>query len=245
MAGCGTAGFADFREDGVEGVTALREAAAGCPVLPLIFGREGGEFVADGLGVSSARDVPGVESKVDTARKQGKKVAFHAGERDSGDIDAALSFDPDLLVHMTHATRAQLRECAERRIPIAVCPRSNWVLGVADGPGKPPIMQMLDLGCTVLLGTDNVMFVQPDLFAELSFTATVYRIPPADALRAAVEGASLAGRNFFIETGHSASAILFDPTRANLRFSKNPVESIVKRANSGTIEKNVFKTLLK
>jgi hypothetical protein len=241
---CGTAGFADFREGGTDGVTALLEAAKGCGVLPVIFGRDGGEEIASGLGIPSVRDVPDAEAAVARSRAQGKAVAFHAGERDPGDVDAALAFDPDLLIHMTHATDAQLRECADREIPVAVCPRSNWILGVAGSPGFPQVRKMLDFGCRILLGTDNAMFVQPDLFAEMAFTSSVYRISPQDIIRAAVEGAALAGRSYFIETGSPAALICIDPLRANLRFSRSPLESIVKRANSCMIERNVFNSSL-
>ena len=174
----GTAGCADFREGGTAGVTALREAANGLPFCPVIFGRDGGEAVAGGLGISSTRDVAGVEKQVAAARRAGKKIAFHAGERDAGDVDAALAFDPDLLIHATHATRRQLRTCAEREIPIAVCPRSNWVLGVTSSDKRPPLSLMGELGCTVYFGTDNVMFVPPDILSELAFAQTVYRQHP-------------------------------------------------------------------
>jgi cytosine/adenosine deaminase-related metal-dependent hydrolase len=128
----GVAGCADFREGGPDGVRALDEAAAGLKFRSVAFGREGGERIAQGLGISSTRDVPDTEKLVGDTRKAGKKVAFHAGERDSMDVDAALAYEPDLLIHMTHATKRQLRECAESGIPIAVCPRSNWMLGVAS-----------------------------------------------------------------------------------------------------------------
>ncbi|MEI8331636.1 MAG: amidohydrolase, partial [Methanomicrobiales archaeon] len=131
MIACGTAGCADFREGGPSGVALMREASGGLPFTPVIFGRDGGETHADGLGISSTRDVFDVENQVKDARLQGKKIAFHAGERDSGDVDAALAFEPDLIIHATHATKKQLRYCADHQIPIAICPRSNWTLGVS------------------------------------------------------------------------------------------------------------------
>ena len=108
MAG-GTAGCADFREGGPDGVAALEDARRGLAFTTLICGRDGGEQVAGGLGVSSARDVPDVERIVAAARNAGKKIAIHAGERDAGDVDTAISFEPDLIIHATHATnrRAQ------------------------------------------------------------------------------------------------------------------------------------------
>jgi len=236
----GIAGCADFREGGPDGVRALEEADAGLPFRPVAFGREGGELIAPGLGISSTRDVPDTEKLVSVARKAGKKVAFHAGERDSTDVDAALAYEPDLLIHMTHATKRQLRHCADKGIPVAVCPRSNWMLGVASSRRNPPLALMEDLGCTIWLGTDNVMFVQPDMFSEMAFTSTVYGLPPAVILRAAVAGSHLGGQPFFIREGVKANLFCIDTAGSNLRFSRDPLVSLTKRANPAVIGTNVF-----
>jgi cytosine/adenosine deaminase-related metal-dependent hydrolase len=240
MIDSGTAGCADFREGGVDGVIALQDAAAGLPFLPFIFGRDGGETVAGGLGISSVRDVPDTERLVRDAKRAGKKIAFHAGERDAGDVDAALLYEPDILIHMTHATKKQLRECAEREIPIAVCPRSNWMLGVASSSRHPPLALMEDLGCRVCLGTDNVMFVPPDLFTEMAFISTAYRITPPAVLRAAIRGSEIFGPSFFIRKGGRANLFVVDPARSALRFSRDPLATLAKRANSAAIRTNVF-----
>jgi cytosine/adenosine deaminase-related metal-dependent hydrolase len=236
----GTFGCTDFREGGLEGVCALQEAATGLTFQTVIFGRDGGESEAVGLGISSARDLPDVERQVKAARAQGKKIAFHAGERDAGDIDAALAFNPDLLIHMTHATKGQLRRCADNGIPIATCPRSNWILGVTSSARHPPLGLMLDLGCTVFLGTDNVMFVPPDMFSEMAFVSDVYHLHPREILRAAVGGSALTGTPSFIRKGTRATLFTIDPTRSGIRFSRDPLASMVKRACAGVIGNNVF-----
>ncbi|ABS55899.1 amidohydrolase [Methanoregula boonei 6A8] len=236
----GTLGCADFREGGREGVLALRDAVAGLTFRPVIFGRGGGEDLADGLGVSSTRDVPGVEEMIRHARNAGKKIAFHAGERDRGDIDAALSFEPDLLIHMTHATKRQLRACAEQEIPIVVCPRSNWVLGVTSSARHPPVRTMIELGCTLLLGTDNVMFIPPDMFSEMAFLSTIYHLDPRVILRSAVAGSELTRTPFFIRKGARAAFFTFDPAQSALVCSRDPVASLVKRAQTGMRGNNVF-----
>ncbi len=200
----------------------------------------GGENVAEGLGVSSARDTAGLEHQVRAARNAGKRIAFHAGERDNADIDEALSFEPDLLVHMTHATKKQLRACADQEIPIAVCPRSNWILGVTASARYPPLHTMLELGCTIMLGTDNVMFVPPDMFSEMAFTSTIYRLDPKTVFRSAVAGSQLTGSPFFIRKGGRAALFTFDPGRSALSFSRDPLSSLVNRAQLGTIGNNVF-----
>jgi len=236
----GTAGCADFREGGADGVSALQDATEGLSFRPLIFGRSGGEKIARGLGISSTRDVPDADTLVADARYAGKKIAIHAGERDNRDVDEALALDPDLLVHCTHATKKQLRECADRQIPIAVCPRSNWILGVTSSARHPPLREMLDLGCGLLLGTDNVMFVSPDMFSELAFTSAVYRIDPQTLLDSAVRGSEIGGSSFFIRTGAQANLFTIDPARSALHFSHDPLTSLIKRASGSHIGNRVF-----
>jgi cytosine/adenosine deaminase-related metal-dependent hydrolase len=240
MTRSGTAGCADFREGGKEGVRALREAAGQAVPGLVIFGREGGEDTADGIGISSIRDVTGLEAQVACAREMGKLVAFHAGEKDPNDVDAALSFDPDLLIHCTHATRDQMRECADRAIPIAICPRSNWAFGVTRSPEKPPVHDLIELGCRFLIGTDNVMVVQPDMFAEMAFMSYVYKTPSLLLLQAAIQGSDLLKKNFFISKGSPARFFVLDPGRSNMRFSRDPCTTLVKRGSSTEIVKKVF-----
>ena len=241
MSRAGTMGFADFREGGEEGVCDLLEAARGLPCRPVIFGREGGERIAEGIGISSIRDCPDVDAAVSAAKREGKLVAFHAGERDSLDVDGALRYDPDLLIHCTHADEGQIREIADRGIPVAVCPRSNWILGVSSSRAHPPIGRMRELGCTVLLGTDNAMFVQPDLWAEMAFVSTVYRIDPLTILLAAVEGSACFLTPSYIEEGAPARFLVLDPASSNLSFSRDLVASLVNRAGPSDIrEKYLF-----
>lgn len=239
MAG-GTAGCADFREGGRDGVIALQNASRGLHFHTVIFGRDGGEQIAGGLGISSTRDVPDVERTVAAARKAGKKIAFHAGERDAEDVDSALSFEPDFIIHATHATKKQLRSCAEQMIPIVVCPRSNWILGVTSSSRHPPLRLMEDLGCTFWLGTDNVMFVPPDLPGEMAFVSTVYKPDPASLLRSAVAGSALCGSPFFIREGARANLFSLVLQKTALDFSRDPVASITKRVSFASIGTSVF-----
>ena len=236
----GVSGCADFREGGVKGVTALKEAAGGLSFSTVIFGRDGGEKGGDGLGISSTRDVKDIERFVAEARRNGKKIAFHAGERDSEDVADALLYEPDLIIHATHATKKQLRQCADMAIPIAVCPRSNWTLGVTKTAKRPPLRLIHELGCTLYLGTDNVMFVPPDMFSEMAFVSTVYGLEPKILLRAAIQGSELTGKSFFIRTGSRANFFIIDPSKSALQFSRDPVTSITKRVSCGHIVHNIF-----
>jgi cytosine/adenosine deaminase-related metal-dependent hydrolase len=240
MAGAGTGGFADFREGGVPGVRAIKKASAGLACRPVILGREGGELASDGAGISSIRDVPGIEAIVAEVRRAGKILAFHAGERDPDDIESALSYSPDLLVHCTHATRSQLRLIAEEEIPVVVCPRSNWIFGVTGNAERPPLHEMIDLGCRFFTGTDNCMLVQPDLWREMSFLSTVYRLTPDSILRAAVSGSVLQGEPYFIREGAPANFLVIDPAASNLWLSRDLERTLVTRVGSSNIVKKVI-----
>ncbi|MFA7563163.1 MAG: amidohydrolase family protein [Methanoculleus sp.] len=240
MIATGTTGFADFREGGIEGVAALREAATGLDCRPVIFGREGGEGASEGAGISSVHDVANAEEIVRDARAAGKLVAFHAGERKPDDVDDALAFEPDMLVHCTHATDAQLRRIVDMDIPIAVCPRSNWLLGVAASATHPPVARILELGGTLYLGTDNVMFVQPDMLQEMAFAATIYRARPEDILRAAVSGTRLVGVSGYLEEGLKANFLVINPQNRNISFSKDIRATVVKRLDSSSICQTVL-----
>ncbi|MBT8507370.1 amidohydrolase [Methanomicrobiaceae archaeon CYW5] len=237
----GTSGFADFREGGPAGVAALRTALGGSGMDAVIFGRDGGEADADGLGISSVREHgAGTGDLVARARSAGKMVALHAGEKHSRDVEEAIALEPDLLVHCTHATDRQLRMIADAGIPVAVCPRSNWRLGVASSPEFPPIRRMLDIGCNVVLGTDNVMFVQPDMGAEMSFVSYVYGLEPATILGMATAGAALAGASYLIAEQNKAHFITVDGARGNALFSKNIARSVVNRLNSLSFEGTIL-----
>ena len=237
----GTSGFADFREGGLAGVAALKAALNGAGMDVVIFGRDGGEADADGLGISSVREHGALtQEMVDRARSAGKMVALHAGEKHSNDVEEAIALEPDLLVHCTHATDRQLRMIADAGIPVAVCPRSNWRLGVASSADFPPIRRMLDTGCTVFLGTDNVMFVQPDMGAEMSFVSYVYGLEPATILGMATAGAAIAGASYVIAEGNNAHFITVDGTRCNALFSKNIARSVVNRLNSLSFEGTIL-----
>ncbi|MBN1432186.1 MAG: amidohydrolase family protein [Methanomicrobiaceae archaeon] len=240
MMSSATPGFCDFREGGVEGVSILRSALEGSGADAVILGRDGGEEVSDGIGVSSTKEGVDVLERAASTKKRGGFVAFHAGEKDDRDIDPAIDAGADMLVHCTHATDRQLKRCADEGISIAVCPRSNWILGVASGPENPPVKKMIEYGCNVVLGTDNVMFVQPDMFQEMAFLSAVYGASPEEAIDTAVAGSEIFGRSHCIEVKNKAAFYTVDPSRANLSFSRDPVKTVANRMNFSFIERMYF-----
>jgi len=238
MAQSGIGLFADFRENGVEGVADLHAAVGSVPIEPFVLGRGPPEVVsvADGYGGSVVHHRDFGPAR-DAAHKTRKPFGIHAGERDTNDIDGALSLDPDFLVHMVHARAEDFQTLADRRIPVVVCPRSNLVTGA----GRPPIGKLTD-ATTVALGTDNVMLNSPSMWREMEFTSKLYDISDTEVLQmATVNGATLIGRSDVgtVEEGKKARLVVLS-TDGKLDGIDDPVAGVVRRAGSVDVSRVVF-----
>jgi cytosine/adenosine deaminase-related metal-dependent hydrolase len=233
----GTGAFVGFREGGVEGVEAIRDALAGIDIESVVLGRETVDAMAaaDGFGASGARDGH-FDRERNATREAGKLFGIHAGERDPADINAALDLDPDFLVHMVHAEELHLDRVEERGTPIAICPRSNLVTGV----GAPPIGDLLER-TSVALGTDNVMLNAPSMFREMEFAAKLSdgRVTAPDVLRmATVAGADLAGLDCgCIEPDRIARLLVLDGDSDSLAGYRDPVQAVVRRAGVDDVKR--------
>ncbi|WP_435095187.1 amidohydrolase family protein [Halarchaeum sp. P4] len=240
MAESGTAATLEFREGGVAGAEALREATAGIDVDTFILGRDDPNVldVADGYGASGANDADFTRER-QAARDAGKFFAIHAGEVDDSDIHPALDLDPDLLVHMVHADDVHLDRVADSDVPIAVCPRSNLVTNV----GLPDVPELLER-TTVALGTDNVMLNSPSMFREMAYTAKRYDVSAVEVLRmATTAGADIAGRNDgLIAEGRDANLLVLDGDSHNLAGYQDPVRAAVRRASKSDVTNVVHST---
>ena len=234
----GTAAFLDFRESGVDGARALREAASGRQIEPFVFGSEDAAVlaVADGFGASGANDDDFAAQRA-AARDADVPFAIHAGEPDATDIHPALDLEPDLLVHMVHADAPHLERVAAQAVPVAVCPRTNRVLDV----GRPPIRDLLD-HTTVALGTDNVMLNPPSMFREMAYTATGFDVSAEEVLRmATTAGAEIAGLDCgVVEPGRRAALLVLDGASDNLAGTADPVEAVVRRATGLDVKRVVL-----
>ncbi len=237
MRASGTTGFADFREGGVEGVRSIcRARVEGMQMV--VLGRDGGESAegASGLGMSNAHGLPSEEEAVARMRAAKRIVAIHAGEADPKDIEPAFSLEPDMIIHAVHFSDADIRRAADEDIAITVCPRSNWLLGATDSGTRPAVSKMLEAGCRVFLGTDNAMFVPPDMFAECAFLMTVARIRAEDVLRMAISGNTLAGCDApVIAVGKPANLIVCRDSGV-MRWSRHPLATVLTRLGAGAIE---------
>jgi len=235
MGQTGTAACLDFRESGVAGARALRDAADPVDVEPFVFGSGPSAVldVADGYGASGANDADFSAERA-AARDRGVPFAIHAGEPDATDIHPALDLDPDLLVHMVHAEDDHLRRVADQSVPVAVCPRANTVLDV----GLPPLGELLE-HTTVALGTDNVMLNPPSMFREMAHTAKRFDVTAREVLHmATAAGAEIADLGCgVIEPGRRAALVVLDGDSHNLAGYGDPVRAVVRRATAADVER--------
>ena len=140
---------------------------------------------------------------------------------------------------MTHASKDDLQAAAKKTRGIVICPRANSALA----EGIPDIELMQKNGCTLALGTDNVMINSPDMFREMDFIwkATMglhkKRLDPKEILKmATVNGGKILNKNIgVIETGKIADCIFLDKHAIDLEPMHNPHASIVHRASESAI----------
>lgn len=179
----------DFREGGARGLALAKRALVGTPLFATILARPATAeecaplaAAADGLQVSALADVP--RALAEAAASAGRMFATHISERVREDVDAALALDPDFLVHLVHATRADLARVAETGAQVVVCPTSN----ARFGP-PPPFPAMVAAGLDLALGSDNAMLNPLDPVREArALRAWFPDVDPLHVLRALAGG---------------------------------------------------------
>ncbi|MEZ5334778.1 MAG: amidohydrolase family protein [Methanolobus sp.] len=249
MANTGTCAFADFREGGIKGVLALKEALESSDVNGRIFSRptnseenkledELEELLkhSDGLGMSGANDIDMgfLNHTREFASDKGKTFAIHAGENSRDDIEKALSLEPEILIHMTQATQQDLKKVADMDIPVVVCPRSNFITGV----GMAPIVEMLDQGIKVAIGTDNVMLNSVNMFSEMELLSKIFGIDDRQVfMMCTLMGATILGleKTGSILEGNIAKIMILNGNSNNLTGIKDPISGIVRRGRPDDI----------
>jgi cytosine/adenosine deaminase-related metal-dependent hydrolase len=250
LASTGTTVFCDFREGGVDGVNMLREALRNSIIKPVILGRPSKRIYEvedlinciDGFGIGSvfSYSVSDLEVIREAARRYGKIIAVHVLEEFSNKDEFKLALkhlEPDILVHMTYASRSDIAEAKERELSIIICPRANASFSV----GTPPLKQIFSEGVNVALGTDNVAWNSPNMFREMEYVYKHYRailkdpkFPRAeDILKMATINAAKAlkidDEYGSIREGKKADIVFIGLNDLNLFRSRNIMLSLIHR----------------
>ena len=265
--------FVDFREGGIEGVTLLHKALSNSPLRSITLGRiEFYQTAAqikkniplpkekikdlaalikkcDGIGISGANE--NSTAVLHHYSTTPKLRAIHCSETiqsvskskkitRKSETARALSLNPHFLVHMTFASKSELCIVAKKTRGIVICPRANSSLA----EGIPDIELMQKAGCTIALGTDNVMVNSPDMFREMDFIWKVTmgihkkRIDPKEILKmATVNGGKILKKDIGVIANRKiADCIFLDKHALDLEPLHNPHASIVHRASESAIK---------
>jgi cytosine/adenosine deaminase-related metal-dependent hydrolase len=240
----GTTGFCDFRENGLKGLKLLYAASVALPLQGIALGRPaklayeprevaGILNASDGIAVSAYADWPRehLEKLAAHVRRERKLFAIHCSERIREDIDKVLDLSPAFVVHMVHATDADLERCATADVPVVVCARSNAFFGMT-----PDIPRMVRSGAELWLGTDNAMINVPSMLREMEFAYRAARmtggVRARDIFEMAVRGRRLANprASCGIRVGEPADLVVFD-----LEGGRNGYASLM-RATAGDVK---------
>ncbi len=264
--------FVDFREGGLEGILMLKEVLTKVPIRSIILGRlefyqkniEIKKNISfpknkieeltkllkkcDGLGISGANE--NSQSVLNYYSKTAKIRSIHSSEtkqsvstskKITGKSETlrALNLKPHFMVHMTYASKGDLFATSKRTRGIVICPRANASLA----EGIPDIDLMKKTGCTIALGTDNIMINSPDMFREMDYLWKVSmgirktRVNPREILKmATVNGGKILKKEVgVIETGKYADGIFIEKHSLDLEPMHNVYASIVHRASESTI----------
>jgi cytosine/adenosine deaminase-related metal-dependent hydrolase len=209
----GIVAFADFREDGLEGIRLLRDAVNGLPIKCITLGRinyysspmdtsglppERGEQakqvveLADGFGISGANENTDA-TLAQYRRLAGKKlVAIHAAESKEtvkfAKEHTGRSEVYRIMEHLKPDFVVHMTNATENEMSLVAKSGTGVVIcpranGVL-GAGIPRVAQMLRQGCLVAIGTDNVMLNSPDILRELDYTWKVSRATEGEMLKA-------------------------------------------------------------
>ena len=209
----GIVAFADFREDGLDGIRLLKDAVDGLPIKCVTLGRinfyssptdaaglppEKGEQakqvieLADGLGISGANE------NTDAALAQyrqlaGKKlIAIHAAESKEtvkfAKVHTGRSEVDRVMEYLKPDFVVHMTNATENEISLVGKSGTGIVIcpranGVL-GAGIPKVAQMLRQDCLVAIGTDNVMLNSPDILRELDYTWKASRATEGKMLEA-------------------------------------------------------------
>ncbi|HET7149691.1 MAG TPA: amidohydrolase family protein [Candidatus Nitrosopolaris sp.] len=219
--------------------------------------------VSDGLGISGAnensdealqqyRNLVRIWNENATKDKKKLLTAIHAAESENtvkfsksytGTTEVARIMKclrPDIIIHMTHASEKDISMVARNQTGVVVCPRANGVIGA----GAPRVAKMLDLGCIIGIGSDNVMLNSPDILRELDYIWKVSRSIEPNFLRAkdilkmaTVNNAEILRLNSgYIHPGRSADIIFIDKSHLDLYPIHDPFATIVQRTTEASIK---------
>ncbi len=146
--------------------------------------------------------------------------------------------------HCVMLTDAEIALLAERDVKVAHCPESNLKLA----SGIAPVVQMLEAGITVGIGTDgSASNNDVDMFGEMNTAAKIHKVdrmdPTVMSAATAVHAATLGGARVLgaeksigsLEAGKKADCIVLDLNQPHLTPIYHPTSHLVYAARGSDV----------
>jgi cytosine/adenosine deaminase-related metal-dependent hydrolase len=255
--------FMDFREEGTQGITIIKDALKDSSMKYQIYGRfntiEQIEPIfqeADGIGLSSYRNInTPIKNELRKNKEKYKKLiaCHHAEERRKPKLFELILNDDlvQILIHGTQLLGSDLKKLKQKKISLVLCPRCNGYFGV----GFPPIEEIIKLNIPISIGTDNIMINSPNLFEEIRYLSLIYKVLNKANKKLYLSARELlkmitinAARNFRVQTqvgsiqeGKDADFFLInlnDPNYYSMPLTKDLIYPlIVQRTQTSNIKK--------
>lgn len=268
MVSSGTSHFIDYREGGVKGVKLLKKAAEDIPITPIILGRDDSFYgddpdlhkvkiainkllkVADGIAPSGFGEITDEVAHliVEECRKKSKIASIHTAESKEAQLNSinkterteikrALDSNFAQIVHCTNPMNHDFKCLSKSKVNVVLCPRANATLRV----GISPLNEIINLGISPLIGSDNVMLNSPNMIREMEFSLklmSVYSdtiLNPKDLLKCATVNVCSSDiseviKKPLIDENNQAQFFMVK------QFSKNPYLSIINRTETKHIK---------
>jgi len=241
----------DFVEGGS---SAAKDARVPSMLKHIILGRpDGNDFNdglndlikwADGVGVPDAFSYTIDQMRQLGLKFKGRPIFIHVSETNvthkRGDYQIAMEYlKPTALVHGTHLTKEEIIDAAKSKVGIVICPRSNlWFAS-----GRPPVLDMLNSGVNIALGTDNAGWIKPDIWREMELTLLTLRSvnptfnKPLEVLKmATINPTRILGLgDISIKKGNFAKFLLLNAKLMAMDRAIDPAWALIKRGSAEAI----------
>jgi adenosine deaminase len=117
------------------------------------------------------------EGCFDFARANGLHCVAHAGES-AGSASVRAAVETLHAERIGHGIRALedptvVRLLVEKKVPLEICPTSNFLTGVAFGEAPHPLVDLDAAGCIVTIDADDPAIFKTTLTEELSYAADI------------------------------------------------------------------------
>ena len=142
-----------------------------------------GVCAVDLAGAEALYKTKNFKNVFDKARENKIPFTIHAGEADGPEsIKSAIEFGAKRIGHGIHGIldNSLMKTIIDNKIPLEICPTSNFQTKTMATYDKYPIKKFLDMGVKVTVNTDNMTVSDVNIYQEYEFLKKHFNITNKD-----------------------------------------------------------------